>query len=225
MTHFTPSTRAPYARRRSRLAPAAGRRYRSGVVLEIIVTLMTLAFVAIPIVIVVKIARRVGQVTQRLRDPTRLQQVFAESAAAALRRAGADPKAIAKLEVLGMGRPGQPKTADLRVALQQARATLGAQSLEAPTELPERVQRAEFGVVVPPAPRPIESLRAVTPLRRTPRMRPSSSANRPLSLDAGDQFRLSEPPDIQEPQGPLPFGANWIAFAAVLAAAAYYFLR
>src|SRR5436309_15710227 len=92
--------------------------------LSLFVTLMTFAAIAIPVVVVVMIVRRVSQVTQRLRDPGRLQQVFAESAAAALRRAGADPKAVAELEVLGMGQPGERGAVDLRAALQEARAAL-----------------------------------------------------------------------------------------------------
>src|SRR5688572_11765234 len=38
--------------------------------------------------------------TRGLSDPARLQRAFAEHAATALRRAGADPESIAKLEVL-----------------------------------------------------------------------------------------------------------------------------
>ncbi len=54
---------------------------------SLIATLVTIAFVAIPIAIVVTIVRRLARVSQRLRDPTRLQQ------------------AVAKLEVIGMGAP------------------------------------------------------------------------------------------------------------------------
>src|SRR5262245_8411220 len=69
-------------------ARVADRGYRSEIVLEALATLMAIAFVAIPIAIVVAIARRVRRATEHWRDPRRLQQVFAESAAAALRRAG-----------------------------------------------------------------------------------------------------------------------------------------
>src|SRR5437899_2346892 len=88
--------------------------------------LIALAAVAIPIIVVAKVVRRVKQVTSRLSDPTRLQRAFAESAAAALRRAGADPKAVAKLEVLGMGEPSRHGTIDLRAAVREARAALPA---------------------------------------------------------------------------------------------------
>src|SRR5262245_28710285 len=77
---------------------------------------MTLISLAIPIAIVVTILRRIQQATRRLNDPARLQRAFAESAAAALKRAGADPETVAKLEVLGV--PGPP-TATRRVALKR----------------------------------------------------------------------------------------------------------
>ena len=67
---------------------------------SLIATLIVIAFVAIPIAIVVKVVRRLQQMTRGLSDPARLQRAFAEHAATALRRAGADPQSIAKLDVL-----------------------------------------------------------------------------------------------------------------------------
>src|SRR5262245_27977621 len=110
-------------------------------------TLVALAFV-------VSIARRVNPISDRLSDPSRLQRVFAESAAAALRRADAQPE------------PDTP-TAPLRV-------------------------------------------------RRTPVPR-----SEPISFEMGDHFRLSEPPEINEPHGPFATGANWIVFAVLATGAAY----
>jgi hypothetical protein len=49
--------------------------------MSLVVTLVTLALIAIPIVFVVKIARRVQQISRRFSDPARLQRAFAESAA------------------------------------------------------------------------------------------------------------------------------------------------
>jgi len=67
---------------------------------SLVATLFVIACVAIPIAIVVKVVRRLQQMTRGLSDPARLQRAFAEHAATALRRAGADPRSIAKLEVL-----------------------------------------------------------------------------------------------------------------------------
>ncbi len=172
-------------------------------------TLLTIAAVAIPIVIVVKIARRVRQVTRRLSDPTRLQRVFAESAAAALRRAGADPKAIAKLEVLGMGEPGVRSEVELRAAVQQARAALRKSDAAAPAMPRSPVARLETELRSPPR----------------PRQHHRAQASHRVGLDMGDRFRLSEPPELNEPHRALRFSANWIAAAALAGAAAYYLMR
>ena len=76
--------------------------------MSLFVTLLTIAVIAIPIVVVVKIVRRLQRVSRRFSDPARLQRVFAESAAAALRRAGADPEAVARLEVVS-AMPTRPR--------------------------------------------------------------------------------------------------------------------
>ena len=52
----------------------------------------------IAVAIAVSIARRVKQLANRLADPARLQRAFGEAAAIALRRAGADPRSVARLE-------------------------------------------------------------------------------------------------------------------------------
>src|SRR4029450_10389734 len=69
-------------------------------------TLLVLVALAVPILFVANIVRRVREMSQRLQDPTRLQRVFAETAAAALRRAGGDPRVVAKVEVLRQGAAG-----------------------------------------------------------------------------------------------------------------------
>ena len=148
---------------------------------SIVMTLLVLIALAVPILFVAKIVRRVREMSQRLQDPTRLQRVFAESAAAALRRAGADPKAIAKLEVRGMD-----------------------QSAAQPPELPRPLFEAA---------------------QRNPRPRRQHRPAPTVGFDMGDRFRLSEPPEISEPRGPLPFSVNWLAAAALVGAAAYHLMR
>jgi hypothetical protein len=163
--------------------------------------LVTLAALAIPIAIVAKIVRRVREVTSRLRDPTHLQRVFAQSTAAALRRAGTDPLAVAaRVEAPGAGGAGDRRAADLRAVLEEARAAL-------------------------PAPaRPIEAYEAERPLHRPPR--PRHDPVTPLGgFEAGDRFRLSEPPELSEPHGPASLSGSWLALVALLGAAAYFFLR
>src|SRR4029450_4200567 len=83
-------------------------------------TLLVLVALAVPILFVANIVRRVREMSQRLQDPTRLQRVFAETAAAAPRRAGADPRVAAKVEVLGQGAADE-RGPDLRAALYEAR--------------------------------------------------------------------------------------------------------
>lgn len=190
--------------------------------------LMTLAALAIPIVIVAKIVRRVRDVSSRLRDPTRLQRVFAESAAAALRRAGADPKAIAKLEVLGMGQSGERGGVDLRAALQEARAALRKPDAAAPIPSaapPPAPPPSLFddALPLPHAARPRAAPRPAP--HRIPRPRRPTPVTPIGGFDMGDRFRLSEPPETGEPHGPLSFNANWLALAALVGAAAYYLLR
>jgi len=186
------------------LWPAARHGAIGGIVVWFVMTLLSLA---IPIAIVVTVFRRIQQVTRRLDDPARLRQAFAESAAAALKRAGADPKAVAKkLEVLGMGTPGERSAADLRDALQQARVAV--QTSEEPRMAPMK--------------RSVSAPRVA--LQRPPRPRRPQPVQKLGGLDMGDRSRLSEPPDISEPHGPLPFSANWLAFAALLGAVAYYVL-
>src|SRR5262249_7624116 len=87
---------------------------------------MTLIAVAIPIAT----ARRGARVGRRRPPPARLQRAFAESGAAALRRAGADPEAVAKLEVVGMGAVGDHGATDLRAALEEARAAMTAPAVK-----------------------------------------------------------------------------------------------
>jgi hypothetical protein len=165
-------------------------------------TLLTIAVVAIPIVVLTRIALRVSEAAKKLRDPARLQQMFAETAAAALRRAGADPKALEKLTVLG------PRTPPLAQPLPVASEPLSFEVMNplAPAAAPRRgLQRA-------PRPRR-RSARAPAPLA-------------PLGgLDASDRFRLSEPPDIGEAQGLLGFDANWLLIAALAGGAAWYLVR
>ena len=179
-------------------------------------TVMRLVAIAIPIAIAVTIIRRAQQVAQRLRDPNRLQQGIAESAAAALGRAGADPRAATKVQVLGMGAPGERTAIDLLDALQEARAALQTSSAgrqpriaASPPPRPSLPRRPE------PSPRP----------QRAPRPRPSAPVAPLGGLDTGDRFRLSEPPDTGESQGPLPFSASWLALAAVIGAAAWYWMN
>jgi hypothetical protein len=144
---------------------------------------------AIPVFIIVTIVRRLKQFTSRLSDPSRLQKAFAESAAAALRRAGAEPKGIARLEAIA----------------------------------PEPTPAAAFDVSEP-IPRPLPRRRTAA-LHRAPRPRRPINRPEPISFEMGDHFRLSVPPDLSEPHGPLPFSPNWLAFAALLGAAAYYWVR
>jgi|SRR5688572_16182752 len=68
--------------------------------MSLISALVAIAFVAIPIAIVWKVVRRLQQVRREFSDPARLRRAFAEHAASALRRAGAEPRSVAKLEVL-----------------------------------------------------------------------------------------------------------------------------
>lgn len=199
------------------------------------VTLMVLVALAVPILFVAKIVRRIREMSQRLQDPTRLQRVFAETAAAALRRAGADPKAIAKVEVLGQGAPSEPG-ADLRAALYEARIGMRKHGAAVPIR---PAAPAVPAVQEPPSlfedePRqPPQPPRSAPPrvaleqsLHRTPRPRRQQAPVAPLGgFDAGDRFRLSEPPELNEPHGPLQFNANWLALAALVGAAAYYLMR
>ena len=78
--------------------------------MSLISALVAIAFVAIPIAIVWKVVRRLQQVRREFSDPARLRRAFAEHAASALRRAGADPQSVAKLEVLTQ-QPVQPRPA------------------------------------------------------------------------------------------------------------------
>ncbi|HKA16362.1 MAG TPA: hypothetical protein VKH41_15165 [Myxococcota bacterium] len=168
---------------------------------------MTLIAVAIPIAIAVSIARRVERVARRLSDPARLQRAFAESGAAALRRAGADPEAVAKLEVVGMGAVGDHGATDLRAALEEARAAMTAPA----------VKLRRTALQDPPRPpRTPREPRPVRPRRQAP-------VQQPIGLDTGDRFRLSEPPDMGEQHG--PFNANWLALAVAIGAVAYYLMN
>ncbi len=209
--------------------------------LSFFATLMVLAALAIPIVFVAKIVRRVREVSQRLQDPTRLQRVFAETAAAALRRAGADPRAVAKVEVLGQG-PAEDRAEQLRAVAYEARIGLQrkggyavptrspAPAVPAAQELPSLF---EDGPRRPPPPQQPQPPRSAPPrvaleqsLHRTPRPRRHQAPVAPLGgFDAGDRFRLSEPPEMNEPHGQLQFNANWLALAALVGGAAYYLMR
>ncbi len=162
---------------------------------------LTLVAIGVPIAIVVSIVRRLAQFSERLRDPTRLQQAFAESAAAALRRAGADPQAIARLGRRVTRAPPAPLPEIAR-----------------PAEPGFGMERIELERDVPRAPRG---------LQRTPRARPHPTpALSPLGgFDAGDQFQLSSPPDLAEPHGPFSVDTSWIVLLAVAGAAAWYWLH
>jgi len=118
--------------------------------------------------------------------------VFAQSAASALRRAGADPKAVARLEEL------------TRRKLRHTHEPSAPVAFELPLPQEEPLARVE---------------------RLRPRRRPSPPVSPLGGIDLGDRFRLSEPPEISEPHGPVGFNANWIAFAALLGGAVYYLLR
>jgi hypothetical protein len=130
--------------------------------MSLFVTLLTFALIAIPIAVMASLVRRVKQVTRRLDDPARLQQLFAESAVSALRRAGADSQSVAR----------------------------------------------------------VEPVRAVL-MQRPSRPRRQAPMNRGVGLDMGDSFRLSEPPELNEPRGPVSF-ANWLAVALFAAAVTWY---
>jgi hypothetical protein len=126
-----------------------------------------------------------------------------------LRRAGADPKAIAKLEVLGMGGAGEPGAVDSPVPIPSA-----APSHSLFDAAPQR----------PPVARPRTA--TVRAQHRPPRSRRSHTPVTPLGgFEMGDRFRLSEPPEISEPRGPLSFSVNWLAAAALVGAAAYHLMR
>jgi hypothetical protein len=187
-------------------------------VLSLVVTLLTIALIAIPIVFVVKIVRRVQQMSRRFADPARLQRAFAESAAAALRRAGAEPQAIAKLEVIGQGHASD-RAADLHAKTYEARIGLQRKgSYAVPTRpptpaAPEPTDLFDDG----PQPQP-------QPLRRPPRARARPAQSPIAGLDMGESFRLSEPPDQGEPHARIAI-SNWFAVALFAGAAAYYFLR
>jgi hypothetical protein len=146
--------------------------------------LMLLIAVAIPLAVISAILRRVKQVSSRLGDPTRLQKAFAESAAAALRRAGPDPQSVAQ----------------------------SARFVE-PGSTPPKL----------PVPEPAAPPRLGGSLQRPARPRPGPPIQRSdrIGFEIGDRFRLSEPPEIHEPYRP-SFNANWLAFAAAVGAAAYY---
>jgi hypothetical protein len=195
-----------------------------------IALVITLGVLAIPILIVAKIMRRVREVSGRLSDPTRLQRVFAESAAAALRRAGADPKAVAKLEVIGMGQSGERGAVDLRDALQEARAALRkpdpGEPIPSTTPIPSTAPpRSLFddALPLPPVARPRAAPRPAP--HRTPRPRRPTPVTPIGGFETGDRFRLSEPPEIREARRRMPFDANWLAIAAAIGAAVYYLLR
>jgi type II secretory pathway pseudopilin PulG len=172
-------------------------------VFSLIATLITIALIAIPIAVVVSLIRRMGQFTDRLRDPSRHQRVFAEHAAAALRRAGAEPEALAKLERLGRD-PAKIET-DLRVAAYEARIGLQRPAAPEPARVFDDPPRAQA-------------------LRRPPRPRPRPTQSPSLGLDLGESFRLSEPPEINEPHAPFAI-SNWLAVALFAGAAAWAFLR
>ena len=146
---------------------------------------------AIPVFIIVSIVRQVRKLSNRFSDPTKLQKAFAESAAAALRRAGADPKAIRRLETIV-------------------------------PSAPEPVPAVAIDVSEP---LPIARPRRTAALQRTPRPRRPMNRPEPISFEMGDHFRLSVPPELNEPHGPLPFNPNWLALAALIGAAAYYWVR
>ena len=194
------------------------------------VTLMVLVALAVPILFVANIVRRVRQVSQRLQDPTRLQRVFAETAAAALRRAGADPRAVAKVEVLGQGAASE-RGADLRVARYEERIGLRRKPgaavpiHSAAPAIPVQEPPSLFGDESRPLPLPSAASSMRPAPNRTPRPRRHQTPVAPLGgFDAGDRFRLSEPPEMNEPHG-LGFNANWLALAALVGAAAYYLMR
>jgi len=187
-------------------------------VLSLIATLLAIASVAIPIAIVVAIVRRVARVSERLRDPTRLQRAFAESAAAALRRAGADPKAVAKLEVL-RPEPTVDRVADRNAVAYEARIGLQRKGGYAMQPRPPVAVAPEPPSLIEDEPRP-----RLQPLRRAPRPRAQPTPSPSLGLDLGDSFRLDEPPEINEPRGAFAV-SNWFAFALFASAAAYCFLR
>jgi hypothetical protein len=182
-------------------------------VFSLIATLITIALIAIPIAVVVSLIRRMGQFTDRLRDPSRHQRVFAEHAAAALRRAGAEPEALAKLERLGrgpaklerLGRGPAKIETDLRVAAYEARIGLQRPAAPEPARVFDDPPRAQA-------------------LRRPPRPRPRPTQSPSLGLDLGESFRLSEPPEINEPHAPFAI-SNWLAVALFAGAAAWAFLR
>jgi hypothetical protein len=198
-------------------------------VFSIFMTLLVLVALAVPILFVANIVRRVREMSQRLQDPTRLQRVFAETAAAALRRAGADPRAVAKVEVLGQGAADE-RGPDLRDALYEARIGMRKHGAAVPIRpaapaVPE--PPSLFEDEPPPPPRSAPPRVALEPsLHRTPRPRRHQAPVAPLGgFDTGDRFRLSEPPEMNEPHGPLQFNANWLALAALVGAAAYYLMR
>jgi hypothetical protein len=195
------------------LAVALSQRYRS-FVLSLVVTLLTIALIAIPIVFVVKIVRRLQRVG--FSDPARLQRAFAESAAAALRRAGAEPQAVAKLEVLGQ-RPAGNRAADLHAKAYESRIGLQRKGNYAVSTRPPTP-------AAPAPPRLLEDEPHPQPLRRRPRPRARPTQGPIVGLDMGESFRLSEPPDQGEPHTRVAI-SNWIAVALFAGAAAYYFLR
>jgi hypothetical protein len=169
-------------------------------------TLLTIAAVAIPIIVITRIALRVSEVAKKLRDPARLQQAFAETTAA-LRRAGADPRALEKLRGAALRKPEAPS----------------------PIPAPARLLRPATEPLDFVVAKPLPSARAPRrSLQRTPRPR-RRSAPMPVAplggLDASDRFRLSEPPDIGEAPGPLGFSANWLLVAAFAGGAVYFLIR
>jgi hypothetical protein len=134
-----------------------------------------------------------------------------------------------------MGQSGERGAVDLRDALQEARAALRRPDTAAripstapiPSAAPPPAQpRSLFddALPLPSVARP----RAATlhALHRPPRPRRQHTPAAPSAgLQMGDRFRLSEPPEISEPHGPLSFNANWFAAAALVGATAYYLMR
>ena len=96
-----PAQEAPARARARAAAPGRSARDAIGDARSSLRDRRSRSLVAIPIAIVVTIVRRVQQIRVGVSDPRASSSVFAEPAAAALRRAGADPEAVAKLEVLG----------------------------------------------------------------------------------------------------------------------------
>jgi hypothetical protein len=189
--------------------------------MSLFVTLLTIALIAIPVLFVVKIVRRLQQVGRRFSDPARLQRVFAESAAAALRRAGADSQAVAKIEVLGQ-RPASDRAAALHAKAYEARIGLQRKGAYAVPTQPPSVAGPEPIHLFEEEPQPRPQL--LQPRRRPARPRVRTTQAPITGLDMGESFRLSEPPEQGEPHVRASI-SNWFVVALFAGAAAYYFLR